>query len=1080
MSNKSFTGTFYGTTREDEEKKLIRIQRIAEEKVESIKGVAAGLQDELKSLREVYDTEDKEGLAQWFNTDSRFQEVRNDLRRAERALKKPFFGRIDIVDEENAKKETFYIGKSVIAENPSEPEVIDWRAPISSVYYDHSLGKCKYKVPKEGIFEVDLQRKRTYEIEDEKIKDFFDSDVVANDDLLTKYLSKSKRNVLSEIIATIQQEQNEVIRRNPRHNVLVQGSAGSGKTTVAMHRISYILYNYDTEFKPDGFYIVGSNKVLLNYITGVLPDLDVYGVKQMTMEELFTRLLYEDWDKDTMTIKKLDKKDKSVGIKGTEEWFDDVKAFCDEVEWNHIPREDIRIEKNNRLILRKADIEKAIKEYPEWSMAQKFERLTDLLLSRLETEIYGRYYSYNVEEQKKLTKFYRDYFNRYVWKNSVFDLYQTFVEKEMVKHPDISFDKKEPDLYDLASLAYIYKRIKETEVIQEASHVVIDEAQDFGMMVYCALKYCMSKCTFTIMGDVSQNINFGCGLSDWEGLKKVMLPDPYDYFGLLRKSYRNTVEISQYATDILRHGTFPIYPVEPIIRHGDEVANIPCKDLFDLNAKVSSKIKEFVEKDYETIAVICKDEKEAEEAYKALSKETEVKLFSQDVEFAKGTFVLPIEYSKGLEFDAVIIYDASKEAYPLNDDYAKLLYVAATRALHELSVFFRGELTGLVRDPIPEDRKDITFAEDDFHLDPYVFEEEFKSKEELAKEQAAIGDLELKEREKYGPKRIEPIPVAVKEEKPVERNTFAAYEEKASQKPVAGSFADFGKLSGTYTKSNSNTATSPYTSAGIKPVARPTARPKAVAPVKYGTPIVDFEKSHPVIVKPRAPKDTESLEEFGRMPDGTSISPVGHGKIDNGVRWIKADKSKVDITGGYGTLRIMPISPETVRVMFFKNEPDKVKAVPEELAGNPGKWNCVENRENIEIRMEKLTLIITKKTGEISFFGSNKNLLLKENAGVARQYHGMEDTWWVFFEWSKKEVLNIRGKEDSDWKEMGVSAKYISHGKSDRAALVMSNKGYQIIVAAGIKTLLCTVPAYGPYLCFEESQCIDYFFRSAR
>ena len=458
MSNKSFTGTFYGTTREDEEKKLIRIQRIAEEKVESIKGVAAGLQDELKSLREVYDTEDKEGLAQWFNTDSRFQEVRNDLRRAERALKKPFFGRIDIVDEENAKKETFYIGKSVIAENPSEPEVIDWRAPISSVYYDHSLGKCKYKVPKEGIFEVDLQRKRTYEIEDEKIKDFFDSDVVANDDLLTKYLSKSKRNVLSEIIATIQQEQNEVIRRNPRHNVLVQGSAGSGKTTVAMHRISYILYNYDTEFKPDGFYIVGSNKVLLNYITGVLPDLDVYGVKQMTMEELFTRLLYEDWDKDTMTIKKLDKKDKSVGIKGTEEWFDDVKAFCDEVEWNHIPREDIRIEKNNRLILRKADIEKAIKEYPEWSMAQKFERLTDLLLSRLETEIYGRYYSYNVEEQKKLTKFYRDYFNRYVWKNSVFDLYQTFVEKEMVKHPDISFDKKEPDLYDLASLAYIYKR----------------------------------------------------------------------------------------------------------------------------------------------------------------------------------------------------------------------------------------------------------------------------------------------------------------------------------------------------------------------------------------------------------------------------------------------------------------------------------------------------------------------------------------------------------------------------------------------------------------------------------------------
>ncbi|MCR5723236.1 MAG: UvrD-helicase domain-containing protein, partial [Lachnospiraceae bacterium] len=317
MSEKKLTGTFYGTTREDEERKLNKVRQIAEDKLKGVRQQAAQLQDDLKSLREVYDVDDKEGLAQWFNTDARFNEVRNEMRRAERAGKKPFFGRIDIEDPEAGKRETFYIGKTVIAMNPSEPDVIDWRAPISSVYYDHSLGICTYKVPKEGIFKVDLKRKRTYEIEDGAIKDFYDSDVVANDDLLTKYLSKSKRNVLSEIIATIQQEQNEVIRKNPRHNVLVQGSAGSGKTTVAMHRISYILYNYDVEFKPDGFYIVGSNKVLLNYITGVLPDLDVYGVRQMTMEELFTRLLYEDWDNKKMKVRSFDKKEKSIGIKGT-------------------------------------------------------------------------------------------------------------------------------------------------------------------------------------------------------------------------------------------------------------------------------------------------------------------------------------------------------------------------------------------------------------------------------------------------------------------------------------------------------------------------------------------------------------------------------------------------------------------------------------------------------------------------------------------------------------------------------------------------------------------------------------------
>ena len=135
-------------------------------------------------------------------------------------------------------------------------------------------------------------------------KDFYDSEVVANDELLTKYLSKSSKNVLSEIIATIQQEQNEVIRINPHHNVLVQGSAGSGKTTVAMHRISYILYNYEREFKPADFYIVGSNRMLLNYITGVLPDLDVYDIGQMTMEELFIRLLYEEWDDKAYSVRK--------------------------------------------------------------------------------------------------------------------------------------------------------------------------------------------------------------------------------------------------------------------------------------------------------------------------------------------------------------------------------------------------------------------------------------------------------------------------------------------------------------------------------------------------------------------------------------------------------------------------------------------------------------------------------------------------------------------------------------------------------------------------------------------------------
>lgn len=168
---------------------------------------------------------------------------------------------------------------------------------------------------------------------------------MATDELLNKYLAKSKKAVLEEIIATIQKEQNAIIRRSPKVNLIVQGVAGSGKTTVAMHRISYILYNYEEDFRPEDFYIVGSNRILLNYITSVLPDLDVYGVSQMTMEELFVRLLYEDWKPEIYGICPIDKKDQDACIKGSYEWFHDLEQFCKEYENAEISKTEVRLEK---------------------------------------------------------------------------------------------------------------------------------------------------------------------------------------------------------------------------------------------------------------------------------------------------------------------------------------------------------------------------------------------------------------------------------------------------------------------------------------------------------------------------------------------------------------------------------------------------------------------------------------------------------------------------------------------------------------------------------------------------------------
>lgn len=744
-----------GITLEEERSMLFEILAVADRNLNRAKASVQNLAEELHELKEVYDVEDKEGLALWFNTDARFQQVRQELLSMERSRKKPYFGRIDFADTSLLKKECFYIGKSAITKDAAELMVIDWRAPIASVYYEGSLGICTYSVKGEETFEIDLTRKRTYEIEQDELKDFYDSDVVANDDLLTKYLARNKRAVLSDIIATIQQEQNEIIRRKPQHNIIVQGGAGSGKTTVAMHRISYILYNYDQEFKPKDFYIIGSNRILLNYITGILPDLDVYGVSQMTMEQLFIRLLYEDWDQQSFTVKKLNREDKTACVKGSFTWFHELEAFCRRYEWNYIPRADVYTEKTHSLLMSQSFIEKLLKEFDFLSLPRKRDKLTEHLMAKLENEIYGRYHTYPPEEQKALLKYYQTYFGKKDWKGSVFQLYDDFVREQNEKGIPVLLPEGSFDLYDLAALAYLYKRIKETEVIQEASHIVIDEAQDFGMMVYGALNYCLSKCTFTIMGDVSQNIYFGYGLTDWEELRSLMLTGPFDYFGLLKKSYRNTVEISDFASNILLHGDFPIYPVEPIIRHGHQVRVIKCRDEQQLILETVNRILQWQKQDYETIAVICRAEEEVYYVSDKIKNKVALREFNAEIEeFGSGVMVLPVEYAKGLEFDAVLLWGADDKSYPAEDGFARLLYVAATRALHELAVLYKGTVTDLIGTAVPEGKKQNCLRMQSEKPVGVRWEKEPKTKEELEAQRTAAGRFELEQRNRIGPKKI--------------------------------------------------------------------------------------------------------------------------------------------------------------------------------------------------------------------------------------------------------------------------------------------------------------------------------------
>lgn len=488
-----------------------------------------------------------------------------------------------------------------------------------------------------------------------------------------------------------------------------------------MHRISYILYNYDKEFLPEDFYIIGSNRILLNYITSVLPDLDVYGIRQMTMEQLFTRLLYEDWDEHTMRVHALEKEDSFIHIKGTLFWFQNLEEYCRKLEEETILAEDIFLEvpvktssvrrtsskvtfqKTSKILLTAEVIAAYLNENPEVSIQNKIAMLNKRVMAKVHNEITGKDIRYTADDKREIQKKYRWYFGGKEWKTSIFELYADFLEEQRLKGYQLPVPENDFDVYDLAALAYLYKRVKEIELVREASHVVIDEAQDFGMMVYSVLKFCMRNCTFTIMGDVSQNIHYGYGLNDWEALRKLFLTGPYDSFELLRKSYRNTIEISNFAMRILQHGNFPIYPVEPIIRHGKDVTMAQLSDDKELYRYTAEQVKHWQKEGLETIAIVCRDEKEAEKIKKKLGKKLSVTGDDlENTEFGSGVMILPVAYTKGLEFDAVLLFDPSREKYPSDDAHVKLLYVAATRALHELAVLYKEILTGLIADPVPE------------------------------------------------------------------------------------------------------------------------------------------------------------------------------------------------------------------------------------------------------------------------------------------------------------------------------------------------------------------------------------------
>lgn len=1129
-----------------EEEYLNQTLDIVKRNVENYESEIREMSDQIEEMLQHYHDNDVEVYTQMSNTVTMRDHMQSALKRNQRATKKPYFGRIDFWDETLQKEEALYIGRGGIAKDTTHQVVVDWRAPVANAYYENGLGECSYHAPDGRELPIRLDLKRTYEIDQGKLLDYFDTEVIANDELLTKYLAKNKQAVLGEIIATIQKEQNDIIRKTPYHNIIVQGVAGSGKTTVAMHRISFILYNYAERFRPEDFYIVGSNRILLEYITGVLPDLDVYGIRQMTMEQLFVRLLYEDWDEQSCSILENTAAAQGSMDRGTFGWFQALTEFGAKVEAERICMDSVVLDRRQFVEGLKGGVAgvfderegepqptdlvellsgKAIRDYVEQTNASvqtKINMLNERLIIKIKDEFLKNGLRYSEKERKAILKEYRGYFGKKVFDISIFELYQRFLLEQKEKGYEVSVPEQAYDVYDLAALAYLYKRMKETEVISEAHHVVIDEAQDYGMMAYAVLKYCMKDCTYTVMGDVSQNIHFGFGLADWEELRKLFCSQDGDSFGILKKSYRNTVEISEFATKILHHGSFEPYPVEPIIRHGKEVEIMQFPTKRELYEETARRCRAWQKQGLNTIAIICRTPEKAELVARQLGRLIPVcESNLEKAVFSDGIMVLPVVYTKGLEFDAVLIFDPDKEEYPVDDGHAKLLYVAATRALHELCVLYREDLTGLIADPLPEEKQ----KEIDRKVQQLLEEEQGRqntsgisaeSKYDNTIENNNIiennkGSLQLNK--KYGNAiGKNELQSKLQEESRKEtsqgtsRETEAGFSENEQEKQTGQETAQpRAKLQVrprvTATLKKPQVVTPPSQSmllTGVQPIVIKSKEQKAFEAMQREQEAIKAQAAEKLRKEKLRKKKMPGIPLFGDMPENDRLRPAGHAKIDLTIRWVHERPDGLYLQSRYGMLRICPVSKGAVRVSFCREDTfDAQKQIYDKnglqygMAGTRTgmtgthtgaadpmdsyidlhiKWKYRDKGSMVEMMTPGLLLEIDKGAGNIRFLTKDRKVLCEERKTECRLIEA--DKSWQFFDW-KKEKISIPNRGNSLGFSMKGSARYIHGKEGELPPMMISDRGYSVEVLNEGPVICCDIPTYGSYFQVAGTE-IDY------
>lgn len=600
----------------------------------------------------------------------------------------PYFGRIDFTENGVAPAE-FYIGLAGLrGKDATDILVYDWRAPVSSMFYDCDVGSASYEAP-DGIIEGELTLRRQYKISGGKLDYIVDSDVKIDDDILQKELSKSASPYMKNIIATIQREQNRIIRAKAGQSLIVQGVAGSGKTSVALHKIAFLLYNQRGKITSKNLLILSPSKVFSNYISHILPELGEENVNELSFDALARNEIgdlaeYEErWEQleYILTANEGDRRLPEIELKSTIEYAGWIAEYVRELEQTNFKPKTYKYGEEEFEAEYFADL-----FWDKWSK-QPFmvrigwicERVIDELEFRLKKEL-----------GKRARGAVENAVSRMIRCDDILVLYSRFIEWLRQKgYADLLPVDPEgkltyEDTFPVVLMKYYLQGSRDFSRIR---HLVIDEMQDYSPVQYEIINY-LFKCSKTILGDITQNLNLHSGIRSLDefsgdlGAVEVIR---------LSKSFRSTCEIAEFANSIC-----PVEGFEVVQRHGEEPQISGFESELEKNNAIITECGKALSDGFNSVAVICKTIEEAEAMYGSISGELDADFLGPYSEgFDPGVIVTTSYMAKGLEFDAVIVPNCDNENYRTDTD-RQFLYVACTRALHRLRVFHCGARSELI------------------------------------------------------------------------------------------------------------------------------------------------------------------------------------------------------------------------------------------------------------------------------------------------------------------------------------------------------------------------------------------------